>query len=200
MSFLRYKGFWKYQKKRIKKNLLILTFSSAIKVSLYWLLSSRANIRLTWQTKDKEGESSIQKSIKNRAYFLSTWKKTTKNSLLFVYYTYLYANQFNRIVRKLSLYLLLALLLSGCCRRAWKVYRELPTPDEAYITGSTHGYTVYIWNCYNNKRVVVYQFSAEMSCKYPEKEEVACGEQAEIEKEVEGQKKKPITDLKNWQD
>lgn len=103
-------------------------------------------------------------------------------------------------MNKLPIYLLIVLLLTGCCRRAWKVYKKLPTPDEAYITGTTHGYTVYIWNCHHNKRVVVYQYSAEMSCKDPEKEEVACGEQTEIEKELEGQEKKPVTDLKNWED
>jgi len=121
----------------------------------------------------------------------------TSANLMGVFY-YLYANLSYSVVHKLAMFLLIAFLLTSCCRRAWKVYRKLPTPDEAYRTGTTHGYTVHIWNCYHNKRVVVYQFSAEMSCKDPEKEEVACGEQAEIEKELEGQDKKPLTDLSKW--
>lgn len=96
--------------------------------------------------------------------------------------------------------LLLVIILTGCCARPWKVFRQLPPPDESYRTGvgGTHGYDVYIWNCYDNKRVVVYSFSAEMSCKNPEKEETECGGLTPLEKELKDIKKDPVPDMMRW--
>ena len=71
-------------------------------------------------------------------------------------------------------------------------------PDKSYRTGETHGYDVYIWNCLNNKRIVIYRFTAEMTCKEPVKETTICGDNTNIEKKLAKIKKKPVPDICKW--
>ncbi len=101
---------------------------------------------------------------------------------------------------KLLTIILIATTLSSCCARAWKVFRELPPPDESYRTGlgGTHGYDVYIWNCHEDKRVVVFSFSAEMSCKGPEKEETECGGMTPLEVTLREVKKDSVPEMMRW--
>ena len=54
-------------------------------------------------------------------------------------------------------------------------------PDRSCRTGSVQGYDVHIWNCVDGQHVVVYQYSAEMSCKDAQREVAACGTLTPIE-------------------
>lgn len=79
--------------------------------------------------------------------------------------------------------LLLLLLLVGCCSRPWQTFDMPSPPDRSCRTnGGVSGYDVYIWKCVNNQKVVISQYTAEMSCKKAQKETVACGQLTPLEK------------------
>jgi len=61
----------------------------------------------------------------------------------------------------------------------------MPTaPDRSCDIGSaTHGHRVYLWSCYEDRKVVIYKYSAEMSAHAPIKETAACGELTKFETE-----------------
>jgi hypothetical protein len=72
----------------------------------------------------------------------------------------------------------LVLTQSGCCTSPWNVFPMNRPPDIQFTTGSaTHGEDVYIWECQKGEphRSVVHQYSGEMFCAAPGKEESACG-------------------------
>lgn len=77
-----------------------------------------------------------------------------------------------------------ALFLSGCAAWAWKKYDIPVQPDYSCQTGLTSGYEVWVWNCYNNQHIVVYQASSEMSRREAKKEIIRCGERTKIEDEL----------------
>lgn len=73
-------------------------------------------------------------------------------------------------------------LAGGCCAAPWDVYPEATLPDRSCTTGgSVYGDDVYIWDCLNGSKVVVWQYSSEWVCRAPEREVVACGSPATIE-------------------
>lgn len=58
-------------------------------------------------------------------------------------------------------------------------------PDHACVAGSaTHGDDVYIWDCHHGQRVVIAQYSGEMSCSTPRKDTAACGAVTKLETDL----------------
>jgi hypothetical protein len=96
-------------------------------------------------------------------------------------------------VRCSLLFPIFVLVLSACCPRPWDAQPMEAPPDEQCRVGeSTHGYDLYLWDCVENDdgepvHVVVSFYSSEMSCDYPEKTEVPCGETTELEDEFADQ-------------
>lgn len=80
--------------------------------------------------------------------------------------------------------LVLLTATGGCCEEPWNAYPSEVPPDRSCRTGSVSGYDVYIWECRNDQREVVYYHSAEMSCSEPQKETAPCGERTPIEEEL----------------
>lgn len=54
-------------------------------------------------------------------------------------------------------------LLTSCSVNKPLVASDLPKPDRAFQTGAAAGYNVYVWECYRNKHIVVYNFRAKCS-------------------------------------
>ncbi|HXH75051.1 MAG TPA: hypothetical protein VNJ08_08805 [Bacteriovoracaceae bacterium] len=75
-------------------------------------------------------------------------------------------------------------LLSGCAAWAWKKYDIPVQPDYSCQTGLASGYDIWVWNCYNNQHIVVYQATSEMSRREGKKQTVPCGELTKIEEEL----------------
>lgn len=81
-------------------------------------------------------------------------------------------------------------VFSSCSVNKYIVAAGLPTPDRAYQTGTIYGYDVYIWECYQNKRIVLWKTSAEMTSGPFTREETVCGGTTPIEaKLAEAQKR-----------
>jgi hypothetical protein len=88
---------------------------------------------------------------------------------------------------------------SGCCGRPWSAFPNSVPPDEQLSnTSATHGYDMYVWHCLNGARVVVAQFSAEMSCRAPERETAACGATTQLEARVRASPVGPIRTGREW--
>ena len=52
----------------------------------------------------------------------------------------------------------------------------LTPPDQSCRTGGGVGHDVWIWECYENRRVVIYQYCGGfVGCRPAEREETACG-------------------------
>ena len=77
---------------------------------------------------------------------------------------------------------LLLLALSGCCTAPWVRFPEKTPPDRSCTTGSAvQGTDVYIWECLRGQKVVVSQYSAEMTCQSATREVLACGARSTLE-------------------
>ena len=75
----------------------------------------------------------------------------------------------------------------------------MPTaPDSSFRTGSVAGYDVYIWECLDGQRTVIFKYSAEMSCRDPEMQKAPCGDITDIEKSLEGQSTMPVPEGLTW--
>jgi hypothetical protein len=86
------------------------------------------------------------------------------------------------LTMKPALPIALVLVLGGCCSDPWSAYPEKTPPDRSCTTGSgVQGTDVYIWDCLGGQKVVVTQYSAEMTCQSPKREKVACGAKTAIE-------------------
>ncbi len=103
-----------------------------------------------------------------------------------------------KYVLTVCLLLFSAIMFSACCTKPWQKYPALKKPDVAYRTGHSHGYDLYIWNCYKNERIVVFTYSAEMSCKEPQMQKTICGQKTLIEKRLQKQQKLPIPKSQKW--
>jgi hypothetical protein len=89
------------------------------------------------------------------------------------------------------------ILLSSCHVNKPLVASGLPDPDKAFYTGMPHGYQVYIWECYRNKRIAIYTFIGMYAGAY-EREEVACGELTKIEKTWANKKQGELDPKQFW--
>lgn len=86
--------------------------------------------------------------------------------------------------------ILLFVVLASCSINKYAVAAGLPKPDEALQTGTVYGYDLYIWECYQGKRIVVYRYSSEMTASSYTREEASCGETTPIEKKLETETKR----------
>ena len=66
-------------------------------------------------------------------------------------------------------------------------------PDLQYQTGTTHGYDMFVWNCVDGARVVISQYSAEMTCQRAKLEVAPCGARTSLEVSLAGERRRPIT-------
>jgi hypothetical protein len=73
----------------------------------------------------------------------------------------------------------------------------LPNPDSGYQTGTIYGYDVWVWECYQNKHIVLWRTSAEFTAGQYTREEAACGERTLIEVKLQGEQKR-VRDPKNF--
>lgn len=90
-------------------------------------------------------------------------------------------------MRSYILYFLIFLNLSILnCRISYFFQTiALPKPDKHLHTGTFMGYEIFLWNCLNEKRIVVYRWETEMSFVDFDpyhKEESFCNEMTEFEK------------------
>lgn len=79
----------------------------------------------------------------------------------------------------------MALLFSGCATAPWVKHQMGVMPDISCQTGSEAGYNIYIWNCYKNRKNVIYQKSAGLYSFPAQKQIVECGAETDFEKEIE---------------
>lgn len=93
--------------------------------------------------------------------------------------------------------LFMFVLLSSCHVNKPFVASGLPDPDKAFQTGTAHGYQVYIWECYQGKRIVIYTFVGFYAGAY-EREEVACGELTKIEKNFTNERRRELDPKQFW--
>lgn len=66
-------------------------------------------------------------------------------------------------------------LLTSCSFNKPLVASDLPKPDKAFQTGTAAGANVYVWDCFQNKHVVVYNETSEFRSGPYMREESACG-------------------------
>lgn len=97
----------------------------------------------------------------------------------------------------LCVVLFMFILLSSCHVNKPLVASGLPDPDKAFQTGTAHGYQVYIWECYRDKRIAIYTFVGFYAGAY-KREEVACGELTKIEKTLTNEKQWELDSKKFW--
>lgn len=87
---------------------------------------------------------------------------------------------------------------TSCGFNRYIVGAGLPQPDSAFQTGTVVGYNVYIWECYQDKRIVLYNPTSEMWIGPFKREEVKCGEKTPIELQLANEKQIRTFDPKNF--
>lgn len=87
-------------------------------------------------------------------------------------------------VFRLQIVLILMLFLSACATNRDSIAKGLPTPDSGFTTGTTTGYSVYIWDCYQAKHIVIFNITAEFTSQDYERQESTCGDVTSIEKQL----------------
>lgn len=92
----------------------------------------------------------------------------------------------------------MVLLLAACSSNKYVVAAGLPAPNSGFQTGTVHGYDVYIWDCYQTKRIVVYRESAEMRVGPYMREEALCGEMTPIETKLANERKRTLDPSRFW--
>jgi len=83
------------------------------------------------------------------------------------------------------------MLIAACaflaCGRGGDPWREFPMstpPDRQCRKGTEGGYDVYVWNCHDGARVVIYKYFTYLGSREPVREEVPCGGRAPIEERL----------------
>jgi hypothetical protein len=73
----------------------------------------------------------------------------------------------------------------GCASSPWVEHPMTATPDRSCRTGHEVGADVYIWECHEQRRVVVYQTcSALLGCDRAIRQTSECGDRTSIEREL----------------
>ncbi len=96
--------------------------------------------------------------------------------------------------------LLLTLVICSCSAVPWRTYQIDDNPSYTCKTGGEGGYEIYVWECLNNERVVIFQWQSGLF-KYATKRQVsACGELTEFEKKMnlENGKSPKCTSARKW--
>lgn len=83
-------------------------------------------------------------------------------------------------------------LFTACSFNKPLVAGDLPTPDRAFQTGTVAGYNVYIWDCFQNKHIVVYNATGEMYSGPYKREESACGTMTPMEEKTLPDRKRDL--------
>jgi hypothetical protein len=91
-----------------------------------------------------------------------------------------------------------AVIFTACTSNKYFAAAGLPDPDRGYQTGTIYGYDVYIWDCYQGKRIVVWRTSAEMTVGQYAREEAACGGQTPIEIRLADEEKRERDPSSFW--
>jgi len=95
---------------------------------------------------------------------------------------------------------MITIFLGACCTQPWNRFPQLKRPDTSYRTGHSHGYDLYIWECREGKRMVVYRHAGGMTCSEPVLETAPCGGQTPIEKKLASEEKRLVPDQQKWPD
>lgn len=83
-------------------------------------------------------------------------------------------------------------LLTSCSFNKPLVASDLPKPDRAFQTGTVAGANVYVWDCFQNKHVVVYNETSEFRSGPYKREESACGTLTPMEERLLPQKRRDL--------
>ena len=94
--------------------------------------------------------------------------------------------------------ILLAFLLSSCASNKNAIAAGLPDPDTGFTTGSVTGYNVYIWECYQGKRIVIFNTSAEFTSTDYQLQEAVCEETTPIEEQLKNESKSDLDPNLFW--
>ena len=113
-------------------------------------------------------------------------------------WTFFSSSSFVRIFR-LHIVLLIMVLLSSCATNKDTIAAGLPDPDTGFVTGTATGYTVYIWECYQGRRIVIFNGTAEFTSSDYERQEASCGETTPIEEKLKDDPKREVDPNLFWQ-
>ncbi len=83
-------------------------------------------------------------------------------------------------------------VLSSCSVNQYVVAFGLPKPDAGFQTGTVFGYNVWIWECHQGKRIVLYNETSEMYAGPFVREEAPCGQQTPIERKLANERTRPM--------
>lgn len=84
-----------------------------------------------------------------------------------------------------SVFIFLTLFCTSCASPPWVKHQMDAMPDISCQTGSETGYNIYIWNCFKNKKNVIFQKSAGLYSFTAQKQLAECGTETDFEKEIE---------------
>ncbi len=93
---------------------------------------------------------------------------------------------------------LMVFLFTSCSFNKYIVAAGLPAPDAGFQTGTVFGYNVWIWDCHEGKRIVLYEETSEMYAGPFKREEAKCGEQTDIEVKLASEKTRPMDPRYFW--
>lgn len=91
-----------------------------------------------------------------------------------------------------------AFAFTSCGFNRYIVGAGLPQPDRAFQTGTVVGYNVYVWDCYQGKRIVLYNPTSEMWIGPFKREETQCGGQTPFEQRLMNETQKRTLDPKGF--
>jgi hypothetical protein len=78
------------------------------------------------------------------------------------------------------------LMLTGCTAEAWVTHPMPQPPDRSCRTGGGAGHDVWIWECIDQKHVVISKYCAGFTgCHEAQREEVACGKKTALEQDLD---------------
>ncbi len=89
-------------------------------------------------------------------------------------------------------------LLTSCSFNKYIVAAGLPNPDSAFQTGTVVGYNVYIWECYQGRKIVLYNVTSEMVSRAFKREEAPCNGMTNIEKSLADVPKRALNPQWFW--
>ncbi len=98
----------------------------------------------------------------------------------------------------LCVILSLGYLLTSCSFNKYVVAAGLPAPDAGFQTGTVAGYNVYVWNCYQGKKIVLYNVTSELLAREYKREEAPCGGTTDIETKLAKEPQRALNPASFW--
>ncbi len=89
-------------------------------------------------------------------------------------------------------------LLTACTDDPWTKYPMPSPPDKQCRTGHEAGYSLYIWECHEDQRIVILQYGTFLMRREPEKQTSTCGEKTSIERKLANKACKPFPPGRPW--